>query len=124
LNKESLTAEINKITKQFSSKELEVKMDFEGISSSICNELNEVHKDPQVIQQNSIVTIEHPELGKMRMPVPAAKLKGQKEFPRSLAPVLGFDNRQVLSELEIEDDIITRMEEREKQNRLLQKEHN
>ena len=119
LNKESLTAEINKITKQFSSKELEVKMDFEGISSSICNELNEVHKDPQVIQQNSIVTIEHPELGKMRMPVPAAKLKGQKEFPRSLAPVLGFDNRQVLSELEIEDDIISRMEEREKQNRLL-----
>ena len=117
LNKDVLTKEINKITKQFSSKELEAKMDSAGISSSICNELNEVRNDPQVIEQGSIVTIIHPELGIMRMPKPAANLKGQGPFPRSLAPILGFDNRELLSSIDIDNDTIQRMEDREKQNR-------
>ena len=119
VNKEELTKEINKITRSLSSKELEDKMDNEGISASICNDLNEVHLDPQVIEQGSIVEIDHPELGKMRMPKPPANLKGQKEFPRTLAPILGFDNRQILEELKIDNDIIERMEERENQNRML-----
>ena len=119
VNKEELTKEINKITRSLSSKELEDKMDNEGISASICNNLNEVHLDPQVIEQGSIVEIDHPELGKMRMPKPPANLKGQKEFPRTLAPILGFDNRQILEELKIDNDIIDRMEERENQNRML-----
>ena len=117
LNKDVLTKEINKITKQFSGKELEAKMDSAGISSSICNELNEVRNDPQVIEQGSIVTINHPELGIMRMPKPAANLKGQGPFPRSLAPILGFDNRELLSSIDIDNDTIQRMEDREKQNR-------
>ena len=119
VNKEELTREINKITRNLSSKELEDKMDNEGISASICNDLNEVHLDPQAIEQGSIVEIDHPELGKMRMPKPPANLKGQKEFPRTLAPILGFDNRQILEELKIDNDIIERMEERENQNRML-----
>ena len=55
----------------------------------------------------------------MRMPKPPANLKGQKEFPRTLAPILGFDNRQILEELKIDNGIIERMEEREDQNRML-----
>ena len=119
INKEELTEEINKITRNLSSKELEDKMDNEEISASLCNDLNRVHLDPQVIEQGSIVEIDHPELGKMRMPKPPANLKGQKEFPRTLAPILGFDNRQILEELKIENGIIERMEEREDQNRML-----
>tara|TARA_Y100000768_G_scaffold118543_1_gene87565 strand:- start:35210 stop:36421 length:1212 start_codon:yes stop_codon:yes gene_type:complete len=117
VNKEELTKEINEITKQYTSKELEEKMDAAGISSSICNSLSDVHKDPQIIDQGSVIEIEHPELGLMRMPRPPANLKGQGVFPRSLAPVLGFDNREVLSSINIEDDTIKRMEDREKQNR-------
>ena len=117
INKEELTAEINKVTSQLSCKELENKMDLEGISASICNELNEVYKDPQVIEQGSIVEINHPELGVMRMPKPPANLKGQGSFPRSLAPILGHDNREVLTSINIDDDTIQRMEDREKQNR-------
>ena len=92
-------------------------MDIEGISASVCNELKDVHTDPQVIEQGSIITVEHPQLGKMRMPKPPASLKGQNKFPNSLAPALGFDNREILEELGIENDTITRMEDREKQNR-------
>ena len=117
INKEELTAEINKVTSLLSCKELENKMDLEGISASICNELNEVYKDPQVIEQGSIVEINHPELGVMRMPKPPANLKGQGSFPRSLAPILGHDNREVLTSINIDDDTIQRMEDREKQNR-------
>ena len=117
INKEELTIEINKVTRSLSSKELEDKMDREGISASICNELNEVYKDPQVVEQGSITEIDHPELGIMRMPKPPANLKGQGSFPRSLAPILGHDNREVLSSINIEDDTIQRMEGREKQNR-------
>lgn len=117
INKEELTIEINKVTRSLSSKELEDKMDREGISASICNELNEVYKDPQVVEQGSITEINHPELGIMRMPKPPANLKGQSSFPRSLAPILGYDNREVLSSINIDDDTIQRMEDREKQNR-------
>ena len=117
INKEELTIEINKVTRSLSSKELEDKMDHEGISASICNELNEVYKDPQVVEQGSITEINHPELGIMRMPKPPANLKGQSSFPRSLAPILGYDNREVLSSINIDDDTIQRMEDREKQNR-------
>ena len=117
INKEELTAEINKVTSLLSCKELENKMDLEGISASICNELIEVYKDPQVIEQGSIVEINHPELGVMRMPKPPACLKGQGSFPRSLAPILGHDNREVLTSINIDDDTIQRMEDREKQNR-------
>lgn len=117
INKEELTIEINKVTRLLSSKDLEDKMDREGISASICNELNEVYKDPQVIEQGSIVEIDHPELGIMRMPKPPANLKGQSSFPRTLAPILGYDNREVLSSINIDDDTIQRMEDREKQNR-------
>ena len=117
INKEELTIEINKVTRSLSSKELEDKMDREGISASICNELNEVYKDPQVVEQGSITEIDHPELGIMRMPKPPANLKGKDSFPRSLAPILGYDNREVLSSINIDDDTIQRMEDREKQNR-------
>ena len=116
-NKKELTEEINKVTRNLSSNELENIMDIEGISASVCNELKDVHTDPQVIEQGSIITIDHPQLGKMKMPKPPASMKGQNTFPNSLAPILGFDNREILEELGIENDTISRMEDREKQNR-------
>ena len=119
VHREELTKEINKITSKIKSKELEKIMDEEGISASICNDLSEVHLDPQVVEQNSIVEIDHPELGIMRMPKPPANFKGQGIFPRSLAPILGSDNREVLSSINVDDDTIKRMEDREKQNREL-----
>ena len=119
VHREELTKEINKITSKLKSKELEKIMDEEGISASICNDLSEVHLDPQVVEQNSIVEIDHPELGIMRMPKPPANFKGQGIFPRSLAPILGSDNREVLSSINVDDDTINRMEDRETQNREL-----
>ena len=119
INKEELTEEINKVTRGISTAELVELMDKEEISASVCNQLDEVHTDPQVVDQGSIALIEHPELGTMRMPKPPANFKGQAAFPRSLAPILGNDNREVLSSIGVESDTIDRMEEREHQNREL-----
>ena len=119
INKEELTDKINKITKEFTAQDLVAKMDAEEVPASICNKLEDVYKDEQVLDQGSIVEIEHPELGKMRMPKPPVNFVGQAEFPRSLAPILGADTREVLAELGIEDDIISKMEEREEQNRIM-----
>ena len=94
-------------------------MDAEEVPASICNQLEDVYKDEQVLDQGSIVEIDHPELGKMRMPKPPVNFVGQAEFPRSLAPILGADTREVLADLGIEDDIISSMEEREEQNRVM-----
>ena len=117
INKEELTAQINKITKEIKAKDLVAKMDSEEVPASICNKLEDVYKDEQVLYQGSIVEIEHPDLGIMRMSKPPANLKGQEIFPRSLAPILGFDNREVLSAIKIDNATIDRMEAREKQNR-------
>ena len=95
INKEELTEEINKVTRAISTAELVELMDKEEISASVCNQLDEVHTDPQVVDQGSIALIEHPELGTMRMPKPPANFKGQDAFPRSLALILGHDNREV-----------------------------
>tara|TARA_Y100000739_G_scaffold222429_1_gene223957 strand:- start:393 stop:1604 length:1212 start_codon:yes stop_codon:yes gene_type:complete len=119
INKDELTVQINKITKEIPAKDLVSKMDAEEVPASICNKLEDVYKDEQVLEQGSIVEIEHPELGKMRMPKPPVNFEGQEEFPRSLAPILGADTREVLADLGIEDDIISSMEEREEQNRIM-----
>ena len=119
INKEDLTTEINKVTKEFTAKDLVAKMDAEEVPASICNKLEDVYRDEQVLDQGSIVEIEHPELGKMRMPKPPVKFIGQAEFPRSLAPILGADTREVLADLGIEEEVIGKLEEREEQNRIL-----
>jgi crotonobetainyl-CoA:carnitine CoA-transferase CaiB-like acyl-CoA transferase len=119
IHRKELTDEINAVTRKYSTSDLVSIMDKAGISASICNQLEDVHQDPQVIDQGSIVTIDHPDLGKMRMPKPPVNFKGQGIFPRSLAPILGHDNKEVLSSIGVEDDTIRRMEEREQQNREL-----
>ena len=119
IHRKELTDEINAVTRKYSTSDLVIIMDKAGISASICNQLEDVHQDPQVIDQGSIVTIDHPDLGKMRMPKPPVNFKGQGIFPRSLAPILGHDNNEVLSSIGVEDDTIRRMEEREQQNREL-----
>lgn len=118
-NKTELTIEINKTTQKFSTDELISLMDELGVPASVVNQLEDIHKDPQVIQQGSLVEVEHPTAGTMRMPKPPFTFRNQDVFPKTQATVLGADTREVLEELEIEQAHIERLEEREKQNREL-----
>ena len=118
-NKTELTIEINKTTQKFSTEELISLMDELEVPASVVNQLEDIHKDPQVIQQGSLVEVEHPIAGTMRMPKPPFTFRNQDVFPKTQATVLGADTREVLEELEIEQAHIERLEEREKQNREL-----
>jgi crotonobetainyl-CoA:carnitine CoA-transferase CaiB-like acyl-CoA transferase len=117
INQSLLTPLVNEATKKLSSNELVNKLDEEEIPASIVNKIDQVYKDEQVLSQESLVEINHPELGKMRMPKPPATFIGQNNFPSSLAPILGADTREVLTELGVEEKKIQSMEEREKANK-------
>ena len=117
LNKETLIPEIEKYLEDKEADVLCEELDKMGIPVASINQLDEIHKDPQVIEQGSLVEVEHPLAGKMRMPKPPFNFINQNDFPKSHAPILGQHNREVLSELGVEEKELKRMEERERVNK-------
>lgn len=117
LNKETLIAEIEKYLEDKKADALCEELDKLGIPVASINQLDEIHEDPQVIEQGSLVEVEHPLAGKMRMPKPPFSFLNQNNFPKSHAPTLGQHNREVLSELGVEEKELKRMEERERVNK-------
>ena len=117
LNKETLIPEIEKYLEDKEADVLCEELDKMGIPVASINQLDEIHKDPQVIEQGSLVEVEHPLAGKMRMPKPPFNFSNQNDFPKSHAPTLGQHNREVLSELGVEEKELKRMEERERVNK-------
>ena len=117
LNKETLIPEIEKYLEDKEADVLCEELDKMGIPVASINQLDEIHKDPQVIEQGALVEVEHPIAGKMRMPKPPFNFFNQNDFPKSHAPILGQHNREVLSELGVEEKELKRMEERERVNK-------
>ena len=117
LNKETLLQEIEKYLEDKEADALCDELDKLGIPVASINQLDEIHEDPQVLEQKSLIEAEHPVGGKMRMPKPPFNFINQNDFPKSHAPVLGQHNREVLSELGVDEEEIIRMEEREKANK-------
>ena len=118
-NKDNLTLEINKITQEYNTKELIDLMDLHGIPASVVNQLDDIQEDPQVIEQGSLIEVEHPITGMMRMPRPPFKFLNQDNFPKKQATILGADTREVLESLGVDNDHIIKIEDREEQNRIL-----
>ena len=118
-NKDDLTAEINKITEKYNTKEMMDLMDLHEIPASVVNQLDDIHKDPQVVEQGSLVEVEHPITGTMRMPRPPFKFLNQDKFPKKQATILGADTREVLESMGVDNEHILKIEDREEQNRKL-----
>jgi len=118
-NLESLLEDVQDLLSDIDAEFLCDELDKAGVPVAIVNSLDEIHEDPQVIQQESLVEVEHPVAGKMRMPKPPFNFTDQNEFPKSHAPSLGMHNREVLKDLGVDEEDILRMEEREKTNKEL-----
>jgi crotonobetainyl-CoA:carnitine CoA-transferase CaiB-like acyl-CoA transferase len=120
-NLDSLISAVSEIIKDQEAEFLCRELDKFGVPVAIVNSLDEIHEDPQVIEQKSLIEVTHPVAGKMRMPKPPFNFTDQNEFPKSHAPSLGDHNREILSELDVEEGDILRMEQREKENKELMK---
>ena len=67
--------------------------------------------DNEQVVTNAIIEIhDHPELGPVRQPRPAARFDRTPAKVRFLAPYLGADNRAILAELGYSDPEVTRLE--------------
>ena len=115
-NADLLTEEINSRLQNFESEYVSKKFEELGLSFSLVNSLDKIHEDPQIIDQQSLVEIEHPIAGLMRFPKPPFNFTSQDKFPKTHSPSLGQHNREILEALGAEEGLISRMENRESMN--------
>jgi crotonobetainyl-CoA:carnitine CoA-transferase CaiB-like acyl-CoA transferase len=98
-------------------------LDSFGVPVARVNTLDEVHEDPQVLHEGTLIETTHPVIGDMRLPRPPVRFIGQDldpaHFPARHAAFLGDHNREILSELKVDEAVIGRMEQREETNRKL-----
>ncbi|MCR9096889.1 MAG: CoA transferase [bacterium] len=91
-------------------------LDSFGVPVARVNTLDTVHDDEQVIQQRSLVEVEHPQIGRMRLPRPPAQFEGQTPidaFPERHAAFIGAHTREILEELGVDEALIAGIEKRD-----------
>jgi crotonobetainyl-CoA:carnitine CoA-transferase CaiB-like acyl-CoA transferase len=71
--------------------------------------LDELHLDPQIIASRSLVEVDHPTMGAIRQPAPAARFDGEITPLGTPAPDAGAHGRAVLHEIGLDDDHIDRL---------------
>jgi crotonobetainyl-CoA:carnitine CoA-transferase CaiB-like acyl-CoA transferase len=73
--------------------------DREDVPSGIVRRLSELHEDPQVVSNETLVETEHPLAGRMREPRPAPRFETTPAHIGGGAPTLGQHTDEVLGEL-------------------------
>jgi crotonobetainyl-CoA:carnitine CoA-transferase CaiB-like acyl-CoA transferase len=70
-----------------------------GVPHSLIYSPAEILDDPHYAARGSIVTMEHPRLGPLKMPAPVPHFSGTPAPPLQPAPLLGEDTEEVLTGL-------------------------
>lgn len=83
-----------------------------GVPCSLVMHMDQVFADPQVIEQQSVVTVEHPGHGQVSMLGSALHVDGAPLPVRRPAPELGEHNAEVLGELGFSATEIAQLRER------------
>lgn len=75
-------------------------LESEDVPCGVVNKREKVYLDPQVVQQKSLLEVEHPHAGVvMRSPRPAARFNGDAWEIEQHAPMLGEHTEEVLKEI-------------------------
>lgn len=90
---------INEVTKKRTTREWLSILEAEGVPSGPINTVDEVIKDPQVLERNMIVELEHPKAGKMKLAGNPIKLSLTPPKIEKPAPTLGQHRKWILEEL-------------------------
>ena len=91
--------------------ELCARLDSEDVPFAKINMVSEVYRDPQIVHRGSIVEMEHPTVGPMRMPLPVARFSATPSKIRFLAPNFGEHSDEILIELGHSKDSINTLRE-------------
>lgn len=104
-----MTAEV--LTSRTSTEWL-ARLDAEQVPCAPILRREDLFTDPQIAANNLIVESEHPLVGRMRQPRPAARFEKTPAELRSPAPRLGEHTKAILAELGITEEERTSLQER------------
>jgi formyl-CoA transferase len=82
--------------KSFTQDELQVKLDSFGVPVSPIYSIEDIFNDPQYRERENIVEVEHPRLGKIKVPGVVPKFSHTPGAIRHRAPELGEHNEEIL----------------------------
>jgi crotonobetainyl-CoA:carnitine CoA-transferase CaiB-like acyl-CoA transferase len=116
---DALHTELELALSQFDVADLCNYLDEKGVPVARANSPQEMFDDPQVIEQEAIITVEHPVAGTMRIADTPFKFEGQDELPARHAATLGQHSAEILRELGVDQAHVDRIEQREAANREL-----
>lgn len=108
-NREELRNELDAIMSQHTTESLCKFLDENDTPGAAVNAVGEVHEDPQVIHEDLVFEIDHPVVGRMRQPRPAAPFADLDTFNKP-APALGEHNAEILQAAGVAGDDIARIE--------------
>ncbi|MDE0886227.1 MAG: CaiB/BaiF CoA-transferase family protein [Myxococcota bacterium] len=106
--------ELETLLADLTTDEICENLDAFNIPVARVNSLDEVHEDPQIVQQESLIETTHPVIGDMRYPRPPFNFEGQPAFPRRHAAFPGDHAREILNELAVDESEIERLEARDR----------
>jgi crotonobetainyl-CoA:carnitine CoA-transferase CaiB-like acyl-CoA transferase len=98
-NRDSLLAQLQEVFLTKSYEEWETLLLGRGIPVGAINDIGQVVEHPQVKARGSLVDVEHPRLGTVRVAGPAVRLSATPASVRSASPLLGQHTREVLTEV-------------------------
>ncbi len=96
---QKVTAEAEEIVRTKTTAEWVRLFDAAGVPAGPYRTVDELRTDPQVIENDLIVDLEHDLVGHMRMVGPPLKFSETPSRVKSASPVLGAHNDEVLAEL-------------------------
>jgi crotonobetainyl-CoA:carnitine CoA-transferase CaiB-like acyl-CoA transferase len=109
-NREERRNELDAILADHTTESLCEFLDENDTPGAAVNEVGKVHEDPQVVHENLLFEIDHPVVGRMRQPRPAAPFAEVDTFNKP-APALGEHNAEILEAAGVAGDDIARIEE-------------
>jgi formyl-CoA transferase/CoA:oxalate CoA-transferase len=98
-NRDSLLAKLQEVFLTRAYEEWEAILLASGIPVGAINDIGQVVEHPQVKARGSLVTVEHPRLGKVRVAGPAARLSRTPAEVRTASPLLGQHTEEVIQEV-------------------------
>ena len=106
-NRAVLIDRIERITADGTRAEWIARFESAGIPCGPINNYAEVYADPQILARGMVVEVDHPSLGRVRMPGPPVKMSETPPVADRPAPLLGQHTREILREIGYSDAAIS-----------------